>query len=86
MFLTNHYFQPVKQGSAISNGRELNSCLGQDFNYKLDSFGSYYYNIMSTFMQPIIELKTQLRLRPVNWNLSMVKHVLVWPGPWTNFN
>ncbi len=51
------------RGSAISNGREPRSCLGQVFNIKLGSFVSKKLNCMS-HTQPLLELKTRPRFRP----------------------
>ncbi len=55
----------IQLGSAISIGREPDSCLGRVFNFKLDSFASNQHKY-TLFVQPFIELKNRPRVRPVN--------------------
>jgi hypothetical protein len=57
-------------GRAITNGRELRSCLGVVFNSKL----GHIANLCSkcrVCMQPLLKLKTWPRACPVSLSLSM---------------
>ncbi len=53
------------RGSTISNGRELESYLDRVFNSKLGSFASRQHFCLG-YMQPLLVLKTQHRIRPNN--------------------
>ncbi len=63
----------VAAGSAISNGRETKSCLGQVFISKLGTFASQQ-NLSTACTQPLLKLKTQTRFYPVSFRLTMVAH------------
>jgi hypothetical protein len=52
------------KGSAISIGKEPNSCLGQVFNFKLDSFASYQHK-SAEILRSILKWNTRPRVSPV---------------------
>jgi hypothetical protein len=57
-------------GSGISIGRELSTCLGRVFYFKLDSFASYPHKY-TVSVRAFLELKTRPRVCPVNRSLYM---------------
>ncbi len=57
-------------GSAITNGREPRSCLGQVFNSMLGCISTPGSKCM-VCMQPLLKLKTQPKARPVSQSLSI---------------
>ncbi len=68
-----HVHEPValpKAGSAMTNGREPKSCLGQVFNSKLGHIATLGSKCM-VCMQPLLKLETRPRARPVSLSLSM---------------
>jgi hypothetical protein len=50
--------------------REPKICLGQVFNFEIDSFASYQ-DERTVLVQPFLELKTRHRVRPATRSLSM---------------
>jgi thioredoxin reductase len=55
----------IQSGSAITNGRDPRSCLGQVFNCKLGSFIDNTKNV-ATCNWPLLKLKTWPRFCPVS--------------------
>ncbi len=56
----------VYPGSAVTNGREPKSCLGQVFNSKLGRIAALLSKCWARMLQPLLELKTRPRARPVS--------------------
>ncbi len=60
----NNFKQVTKKtGSVIANGREPKSCVGRDFSSKLGCNDTRSNKCMAC-MQPLLELKTCLRVQP----------------------
>jgi hypothetical protein len=62
-------------GSAISNGRSPNSCLGRVFNSRLGHITSLH-SLGMACIQPRLELKTRPKFRPVSSSLSVVSNYI----------
>jgi hypothetical protein len=62
----------VMPGIAVTNGREPKSCLGRVFNSKIGHIAALLSNCLARMQQPLLELKTRPRVRPVSQSLSMV--------------
>jgi hypothetical protein len=62
----------VGAGSAVTCRREPKSCLGRVFNSKLGCITALLSKCSARMPQPLLELKTRPRARPVSLSLSMV--------------
>ncbi len=65
----------IEPGSTVTSGREPKSCLGRVFNSKLGCIAALLSKCLARMPQPLLELKTRPRARPVSLSLSMIEPI-----------